>query len=678
MNARAENPSDEGKAFFHPLGASTALRLGLKCLCFSVAVVAAAALLATTALPAEKLKSTSSPVAEGGKLPEPSPLEKFYQERAARNPKDAEAWEGMAILEVRRGDYAHAMESYRRVLELTPEDHDAKVGLGRALALAGQYDGALRIFQGLLHERPGDTDALEGLARAQAWAGRPAAALPIFQKLAACYPANPEYALGLAHLEMTLHQYPEARWTLAALLTADPRNRQAQLQLASLNILEGAHPADAVRRFNYLPMNDPTVADALRGNARIAYYGGDLKYAHDLALKLLRDDPHDVPTLLLLAHIERALHNRRKAGALLARTEILDARNEEARELRASLWNDSRPTLHTSASFSREIGSDGSSSTEDLSALGYENTWGFFALPRSESFLSLVYLPSQSPNGGIQGAVAPSQLVYRQTTYVTPQLTLRGGVGVARFGPSELAGIPTQEQPITTAGTRPLGFVSFSYALGETLRVDLTAARAAVTYTPTAARLGVMEDRLSTGLDYRFDSKTDLRLEPFVTDDSTISFGHVAGLAGSTPRQVNEADHIRGEGASLTFDRQLFHKSTVGVDLGYAGLAYGFAGGLQKPYLGFFNPGFYQRHYIITHVVGKIRGPLGYDFSAGGGVQQVEHGQPIKPAMVLSPAFALKASPWLSLTLGYTHYDSSQSLGTLRGNAVRLSTDWKF
>jgi len=580
----------------------------------------------------------------------------------------------MAILQVRRGDYADAIASYRRVLELTPDDRDAKVGLGRALAFDGQYDAALRNFQGLLQERPGDTDALEGLARVQAWAGHPAAALPIFQNLAAHYPANLEYAVGLARVEMNLHHYSEARKTLTTLLATHPGNRDAQLQLAYLDLFEG-HQAEALRRFNRLISENPTDAEALKGNVRVAYYRGDLAYANDLAAKIVEEDPRDAAALLLLANLERALHNTRRARALLYRAETLDPRNAEARELENSLHLESQPTLHTSASFAREIGSGGSSSTEDLSAFGYETTWGFFALPRSESYLSLAYLPSQSPSGGIQGAVGPSQFLYHQTTYLTPQLTVRGGVGLARFGPGALIGIPTQEEPITPAGTRPLGFINFSYAMKRKLTVDLTAARAAITYTPAAVRLGVMEDRLSAGLGYRFNSNTDLRLEPFVNDDFTIPYGHVIGFVGFTPGQV---DHSRGGGASLTFNRKLFHKSSAAVDLGYAGLAYGFAGGMQKPYMGFFNPGFYQRHYLTTHVVGKIRGPLGYDFSAGAGVQQVEHGTPIKPALLLSPAFTLKASPRLSLTLGYTHYNSSQSLGPLRGNAVRLSTDWRF
>jgi tetratricopeptide (TPR) repeat protein len=611
------------------------------------------------------------------KLEEPSPLEMLYRERAARNPLDAEAFAQIAILQVRRGDYGDAIASYRRVLRLTPNDHDAKVGLARALAFDGQYDDALRNFQGLLEERPDDTDALEGMARVHMWAGRLSAALSIFLDLVARYPANPEYTVGLARVQMNLRHYSEARKTLTTFLAAHPHNHDAQLQLADLDLREG-HRAEALRRFNHLISEDPTDAEALKGNVRVAYYRGDLVYAHDLMAKIVEDDPRDVTALLLLANLERALHHTRRARTLLNRAEALDPRNADVRELANTLDLESQPVLHTSASFAREVGSGSPSNSEDLSAFGYENTWGFFALPRSESYLSLAYLPSQSPSGGIQGAVGPAHAFYRQTTYVTSQLTVRGGVGLVQFGPGEFERIPTQTQPITAAGARPLGFVGFSYALGRKLAVDFTAARAAVTYTPTAVRLGVIEERISGGLDYHFNAKTDMRLEPFVTDDATVSYSHVIGLVGSTPTEVKEADHNRGGGASFTFDRKLFHRSTLGLDVGYAGLAYGITGGMQKPYLGIFNPGSYQRHYLTTHLVGKIRGPLGYDFSGGGGVQQVEHGAPLKPALLLSPAFTLKATPRLALTLGYTHYDSSQSLGTLRGNAVRLATDWRF
>ncbi|MGD0223342.1 MAG: tetratricopeptide repeat protein [Terriglobia bacterium] len=677
MNPLKKDHSDSSKNSIHFSLAVTCLRLGLITLRSAFMVVAAAALLASPVLRAEGPNSTPPGAAASGKSQEPSRLETLYHQRAIRNPWDLEAFEGMAILQVQRGDYTEAIQSYRHVLQLHSNDHDAKIGLGRALAFDNQYEAALRDFQEVLQEHPGDTDALEGLARVTAWAGRSDAALLLFGDLAARYPANPEYAVGLARVEMNLHQYPEARKTLMVLLTANPRNRDAQLQLAYLDLYQG-HEKEALRRFNYLISQDPTDVDALKGNVRVAYHRGDLGYARSLAAKIVDDNPGDADALLLLANLERALHDARRARALLYRAETAAPRNEEEGDLDNSLRNDAHPTLHTSASWARETGSGSSPNTEDLTAFGYENTWGFFALPRSESYVSLAYLPSQSPSGGIQGAVGPSQAFYHQTTYLTPHLTVRGGVGLARFGPGELTSIPDQEQPITSAGIRPLGFVGSSYAPNRKLTVDLTATRAAITYTPTAVRLGVMEDRLSAGLDYRFNSNTDLRLEPFATDDFTISYAHVFGLARSAPAQFREADHNRAAGTSVTLNRKLLHRSKVALDLGYAGLAYGLAGGAQRPYLGIFNPGFYQRHYLTTHVAGKIHGPLGYDFSTGSGIQQVEHGAPIKPALLFSPAFTLKVSPRLSLTLGYTHYDSSQALGTLSGNAVRLSTDYRF
>jgi tetratricopeptide (TPR) repeat protein len=639
-------------------------------------VLAATALLAPWGFPAEKRDSSAPPAAEtAGEAA--WRLEMVYRERASRNPQDAEALAGMASLQVKRGGYAEAITSYRQLLKLVPHDHNTRVSLARALAFNGQYDDALRAFQALAQEHPNDTDALEGMARVQMWAGRPALALPILLDLTAHYPTNPEYPVALASVQMNLHHYSEARMTLGKLLAAHPRNRDAQLQLAELDLRQG-HQAAALRRINALISQDPTDVEALEGNARIAYYRGDLVYAHNLAAKIVQGDPRNVTGLLLLADLERALHHTPQARALVERAEAINPQNADARELSRALLLDSQPTFHTSASYAREISSGSPSNSEDLSAFGYNTTWSLFALPRSESFISLDYLPSQSPSGGIQGAVGPEQVLYRQTTYLTAHITVRDGVGLARFGPGELTGVPTQSQPITSAGIRPLGFGGLEYAVGRRLTVDFTGARAAITYTPTAVRLGVMEDRISAALDYRFDSKTDLRFEPFVTNDATISYAHVLGLVGSNLELVNAADHNRGRGASLIFNRKLVHKGAVGFDLGYDGLAYGFTGGLDKPYLGFFNPAFYQRHYLTTHLVGRIHGPLGFDLSSGTGVQQVEQGAPLKPALLLSPAFTLKASPRLTLMLGYTHYDSSQSLGTLRGDAVRLSTDWIF
>ncbi len=623
-------------------------------------------------------RNSPAPPEAAAKSPEQrSIVEEFYRERAARNPTDLVALEGMAMLEARRGDYADAINAYQQALELAPDDRDATVGLARTLALDGQFNTALASYQRMLRERAEDTDALEGIARVYVWAGCPSAALPILQDLAERYPANPEYALDLARLEMRLGRNPEAREILGVALTSHPQDREAQLQLAYLDIREDRQ-ADALVRFNRLIARDPKDRDALRGNALVAYHRGDLQYAHNLAAKLEEDDPLNTSTLLLLANLERALHNTRKAEALLDRVGALNPRNDEARDLASAIHDESRITLHTSASFAREISSGDPSTTEDLRAFGYETTLGFSALRRSDSYVSLYYLPSNSPSGGVEGAVGPSEFLYRQTTYLTPRITLRGGVGLTRFGPGELAGISTAEEPIRTAGFRPLGFINLSYALRKKLTLNLTAARSALAYTPMAVRLGVMEDRASAGLNYRFNSRTELNLDSFLSTSSTLVYDHVLIDNGQTEAVRHEADYNRARGASFTFNRNIFRKRLGALDVGYSGLLYGFLGGPQKPFLGFFNPDFYQRHYVTTHIHGKLHGPLGYDFSSGVGVQQIEHDGALTRALLLSPGLTLRTGPHTVVTLGYTHYNSAQSLGVLSGNAVRLTTDWKF
>ncbi len=58
---------------------------------------------------------------------------------------------------------------------------------------------------------------------------------------------------------------------------------------------------------------DPTDREALEGNARVAYYRGDLVYSRNLTRRLVEDDPRDVSALLLLASLERALHRPEQA-----------------------------------------------------------------------------------------------------------------------------------------------------------------------------------------------------------------------------------------------------------------------------------------------------------------------------------------------------------------------------
>ena len=107
-------------------------------------------------------------------------------------------------------------------------------------------------------------------------------------------------------------------------------------------------------------------------------------------------------------------------------------------------------------------------------------------------------------------------------------------------------------------------------------------------------------------------------------------------------------------------------------------MAYSFAGARRQVWMGFFNPSFSARYQLLTHFEGTFWKPLGYDFVGNIGLQQIEQKQPLTRAMTLSPTLTYKVNERLTLGLGYTHYNSAQTLGAVRGDAVRLTTEWSF
>jgi hypothetical protein len=220
--------------------------------------------------------------------------------------------------------------------------------------------------------------------------------------------------------------------------------------------------------------------------------------------------------------------------------------------------------------------------------------------------------------------------------------------------------------------------VGASYSLRPNLILDLAVARDAVPYTPLSVRMGVMESRLEGGLKFSLAPRTELRVDLFLTRYSSIRFQQL-DLVNGTPR-LDEIAAIRepARGGSATLVRNILRRERTSLDMGYDGRMYGFTGSQQKDYMGFFNPTFYQVHQLTARLYGNLRGPLGYDFSGGLGVQQVERNEPLTRALNLNPAFTFRVHHGTSFKLGYTHYNYAQSLGMIRGNGVTLSTDSRF
>ncbi len=374
----------------------------------------------------------------------------------------------------------------------------------------------------------------------------------------------------------------------------------------------------------------------------------------------------------MLARIDRARGDRKAAMARVEQSEQVSPSNPEARALETSLRDESASTLRTSAAYAHEIGSG-----ESLTTLAYGTDFGFQMLRRTDSTFSVDDLPSQSPSGAIQGAAAPSQFLYRQTTSLSQRFTVRTGVGLVRFGPGGNVNIPGQPEAITGAGVRPIGLAGASAVLTPTISADFNWTHAAIVYTPASVRLGVIDRRYDAGLSFRLRRRTELHLEYFRGVDSSEEYIHVKFVNPQTVTSVR-ADRLPYSGGAITFSQSLIRSRRFSFDAGYSGLETQFVNLGGRTYLGFFDPAFYQRHLATARVFGKLWGPLGYDLSGGFGAQQVKQPGPFQGAFNLSPAFTLRTSPRLTLGLGYTYYNFAQTLGEIRGTSLRLTTDWKL
>jgi tetratricopeptide (TPR) repeat protein len=606
----------------------------------------------------------------------PQDLLTYYEKRLAAYPDDLQALKGRAYAQTQLNDFPAAIQSYQRVLEKYPDDHTSKMELARLSGREGQYDVSIKYYREVLKDSPDDSEALEGLARVYVWSKQDREALPIYQGLLARDPANNDYRLELARIQLRLQDEAGAHEAFNSVLSSDPQNREAHLGLARLDLSRGDRPS-ALKHYEEVLKQNPIDSTALLGKAQLAYYQGDMPLAYAMTSQVVVAQPDNFDAVLLLANIEHARRNRRNSLDLLDRAAKLSPGNTEVLALQQRIRDETAVTFRTSASYARELGTSEEFGThEDLRTFSYGATLGFSVLPRTDSYLTVAYLPSNSPLGGIRGAVGPAQFLYRQTTRFSKYFTLRAGAGMVRFGPGTELVEPGDPDPLRVqlAKQSPVGLAGVTITPTKKFSIDLDASRAAINYTPTSVRLGVIQERLSAGLNYNFTSRTELKLEYFYGRYSTRPFDFVNTVTGQTVSQ-DVVERNWAHGGSIDFNQVVYTSDRFSFDAGYEARAFGFRG---DSWLGFFNPSFYQRHLGVGRIYGNLFGPVDYDMSGGVGVQQTRQGTDLKRGFRISPALTFRVSRRFSFTIGYTHYNASQALGTLRGNAVRFTTDWKF
>ncbi|MGH9449431.1 MAG: tetratricopeptide repeat protein, partial [Terriglobia bacterium] len=603
----------------------------------------------------------------------------------ADHPNDRAALERLAHAEGRLGIYASAVRNEQHALRVAPSDTAAQEQMARELAWNRQYAASIEALDELRRRDPENREALGSLVRVDTWSGRFREALDAEKELLALDHGNARDQLEIARLQLRLKDNGAAQQTLTNLLAKQPENRGARLDRAKLELDHG-NLSGALEDYNAVLGLNFRDADASYGAARIYYYLDQPDRAYPLAFRALAEHPKDFDTLLLCARIERARHHTAHARSLLARASQINPSSPEISELNSQMRGERRVTVHTSSTYAREVAFQNALTTsaglflpgrpvEDLNAYGSSVKTGFSFLPRSNSYVLVAAMPSNSPFGGIEGAVAPSELLYGQTTRASKLITLRGGFGGVRMGPGALVAVASPSPPASTPGIIPVGYAGFSLFPKRNLSFNFTAAHTAITYTPTSVRFGVTETQLQAELRYALGSRT---LVTVTYDRNSVAspvydqpdFMH----GGVTVLERNGRD--RGNVGAVVFDRNLIHSERFSLDAGYSGLVFGYAGERRGVYMGFFNPAFYQQHMLTSRAGGRLWGPVRATFIGDVGLQQAAEGARFTRAVELGPGITVRASRALSITAGYLHYNFIESLGSVRGNAVELSTDW--
>ncbi len=620
---------------------------------------------------------------------------RYYQKRLASHPEDADALRGLAEAQAHMQNFPAAIQSYQQLAHMFPKDTDTRLELARLWRLNRQPDEAISLYQGIVKDNPSDVKALTNLAGAYLESNRPKEAAAVYRELSSGYPSNLEYKLKEARLDLAVKNYPAAHEVLTSVLSSDPRNHDARICLAQLELSEGTWEA-SLKHFTQLLKEDSEDPDALMGKARISFYRGDLQAAQSNAEAAVKQRPADLDALFLLANIEHARGNRRRTLALLDQAAQVAPTDPQIVEMKNRVSEESNVTVTTTAVYAREIGPPTPCTSpqgcnqldlhEDLRTYAYGTTIKMHILHNTESLLSVTSLPSDSPMGrnsggfpvstGISGAVAPEMFLYRQSTQLSSRFTLRVGAGWTRFGRGSLVNLPGQAKPIVSAKSSPLAQGGISFAPSKKLRVDLDLNRSAIYYTPTAVRLGVMETRAAGSLNIFLTPRTELNADYFYAAYSSGQYIHATDVHGQIVPH-SKSDRDQGHGITVNVDRNVIQSARISIDAGCAGKFLGFTGGSRQTYMGFFNPGFYQSQMMTARFRVGPMGPLTFDFAGGAGIQQIEHGGALTRALNLSPGITIRMNRRFSLSMGYTHYNSAQSLGYLSGNAVRLSTEWK-
>ncbi|GGA66450.1 hypothetical protein GCM10011507_17460 [Edaphobacter acidisoli] len=210
---------------------------------------------------------------------------------AQREPRNAEAFAHLGLVQARQDHYADAVTSYRRALALNPALPGLELNLGLALFKAQDFKGAIQPFTAALKEHPGDERIIILLGMAHYGMGDYLVAIPYLRRAADYDRTSLPLRLALAHSCMWSKQYQCVLDVYKQILALNADSAEADM-LAGEALDQKGDSTGAIEQFRAAVKSNPKEPNAHFGLGYLLWTQSHYPEAAEQFLAELENDPN--------------------------------------------------------------------------------------------------------------------------------------------------------------------------------------------------------------------------------------------------------------------------------------------------------------------------------------------------------------------------------------------------
>ncbi len=199
---------------------------------------------------------------------DPTAAAKYFEQARALDPKDARKIAGLALAHLASGDPKRAIDELEGAVQLDSSNLQTELALVTALMRDKRYDQALEAIARIDKKAPTDPLAANLRGAVLSAQGDTKGARGAFEEALARDPKYFPAAANLANLDLHDNKPADARKRYESILSADPKNAEAQIALAALAARTGAPRAQVLALLEKARNANPQSAVPVLATAR--------------------------------------------------------------------------------------------------------------------------------------------------------------------------------------------------------------------------------------------------------------------------------------------------------------------------------------------------------------------------------------------------------------------------